>query len=323
VTPEEVKQIEHWNDALSKAVTIRLVATQDSRGNLLSDFCDRLLAAAPKVACVKEEGTEKDLPALVVSPRIRYHAVPLGRELRPFLSALEEPANGPPPAAYKTVPEDLKKVQVPAELMLFIAPGCPHCPQTVERLLPLPPMNRQVRLAIIDGTLFPETAQRYQIRSAPTLILDDQFRWTGSVPLNELIAMMADRDPAQLGAACLETLLKEGNASKLTDMMLSAKKMIPAFLDMLVHEQMFVRLGAMVVMEELCERDPALARQAVEPLWERFQEVSEPIQGDIVHVIGETGDRRMIPKLQRFLHGPIGPELNDAVQDALDRLSKE
>jgi hypothetical protein len=184
-------------------------------------------------------------------------------------------------------------------------------------------MNQQIRLTIIDGTLFTETAQRHQVRSAPTLLLDEQFRWTGSVPLKELIAMMADRDPARLGASCLETMLKEGNAAKLADMMLATKKMIPAFLDMLVHEQMFVRLGAMVVMEELCERDPALARQAVDPLWERFERASEQIKGDIVHVLGDTGDRQMISTLEALLHDPIGPELKDAVQDALHRLNKK
>jgi alkyl hydroperoxide reductase subunit AhpF len=71
-------------------------------------------------------------------------------------------------------------------------------------------MDKKLQLTIIDGTLFPEMMQTYQIRSVPTLLLDEQFRWTGSIPLEELIDTINTRDPAALGSASLESYHKRG-----------------------------------------------------------------------------------------------------------------
>jgi len=322
MTPEEKNRIASWNQTLDSHVHLRLISTKDTRSNLLADFCEALPNIASNVVFVKEEGDEKELPAIEINSRLRYHAVPLGKELPPFLTALEQAAASDPTALPQSIKDELEAVTVPAFLQLFIAPQCPHCPLTVQQLIPLLAATKHVYLSVIDGTLFPEMAEAHGIRSVPTLLMDAQFRWTGNIPLKELVDIMAHRDPAGLGAPSLESMLKEGDASKVAEMMLQAGEIFPSFLDVLVHEKMFVRLGAMVVMEELAKRDPALARQAVDPLLERFGEASEPIQGDLIHVIGETGDRRSIPMLKDVLKASCGPEVKEAAKDALDRLGE-
>jgi hypothetical protein len=323
MTPEEEKQIMQWDRALDHDVQVHLITTKDERSALLADFCDDLQAVSSNVKVLREEGVNKDLPAIRIHKRLRYHAVPLGRELMPFLMAI----NGSPSRALRSLPPaikaKLKTVEIPAFLQLFIAPQCPHCPQTVRQLLPLTVESDQIQCAIIDGFLFPEMAERYDIRSVPTLLLDDRFRWTGSVPLDELVELAAHRDPGNLGISSLEDMLKEGRAPGVAEMMLGAREIIPAFIDVLTHEKMFVRLGAMVVMEILSERDPALAQQAIPMLWDRFPEASEQVQGDIVHVVGETGDRRSVSRLEDILGGAFGADIKEAAQDALERIRKE
>ena len=58
---------------------------------------------------------------------------------------------------------------------------------------------------MIDGTLFHETAQQDSVSSAPTVLLDDDFRWTGQTDVMEIIKILSDRDPEKLGASSLET----------------------------------------------------------------------------------------------------------------------
>jgi glutaredoxin len=317
MTPEEEKRIALWSKAHHEDVRIRLVTTEDDRSRMLADFCDRLTTAAPNVAVFVEQGDGKELPSIEITPRLRYHAVPLVRELEPFLQALA----GVAPGLSGPMQDDLKNVDAPAFLQVFITPTCPHCPLTVQQLLPLPLASARIHLAVVDGALFPERAERLAVRSVPTVLLDEQFRWTGSFPLNELVGMIANRDPARLGAASLETMLKEGNASAVAEMMLKAQKIFPAFVDLLVDEKMFVRLGAMVVMEEIAGRDRGLAAQVVAPLWERFDRAGRQVRGDIIHVIGEVADPRVVPHLEAILNGPYGPEIKEAARDALARIT--
>jgi hypothetical protein len=181
--------------------------------------------------------------------------------------------------------------------------------------------DKNLQLTIVDGTLFPEMAQTQKIRSVPTIVLDNQFRWTGSVPLEELIETINTRDPISLGPASLENIIKEGGADRLAAMMLGAEKLFPAFYEMLTHDKWPIRLGAMVVMEEIIEANEYLATEVLEPLWNRFHQVPAQIQGDILHVFGETGDSRSVSWLESVLSGDFDQEVKEAAEEALEKIT--
>jgi hypothetical protein len=163
--------------------------------------------------------------------------------------------------------------------------------------------------------------QTQQIRSVPTIVLDDQFRWTGSVPLEELIETINTRDPISLGPASLENIIKEGGADRLAAMMLEAENLFPAFYEVLTHSKWPIRLGAMVVMEEIIESNQDLAAEVLDPLWNRFHQVPAQIQGDILHVFGETGDSRSISWLESVLSGDFDREVKEAAREAVEKIS--
>jgi alkyl hydroperoxide reductase subunit AhpF len=92
------------------------------------------------------------------------------------------------------VRQRLAQLRAPALVKVYITPHCPFCPTTVSILLGLAACSDQVRMTVIDGEMFPDAAQKDRINAAPTVILDDQFRWTGSVDAGELVTLMLDRD---------------------------------------------------------------------------------------------------------------------------------
>ena len=104
-------------------------------------------------------------------------------------------------------------------------------------------------------------------------------------------------------------------------MMMEAGKLFPAFYDVLTHDKWPIRLGAMVVIEELVEKKPDLASEALSPLWDRFQEASVQIQGDILHVFGEIGDPRSVSWLETVLSGNFNREVKDAAREAAEKIS--
>ena len=319
-TPHEKKQIIKLNHQLSHDITIGLVASRHTSSKLFREFCDDLTRLAPKIKISKVETDPQDPPQILIGSGLRYQAVPAGYELQPFLEALAALESDSLKLA-EPIKILLKKNKLPASLAVFIAPQCTFCPQMVRRLITLPMTNENLQLTIIDGTLFPEMMQTHQIRSVPTLLLDDQFRWTGSVPLEELIDAIITRDPASLRPASLESIIKEGGAGRLAAMMLETEKLFPAFYDVLTHNKWPIRLGAMVVIEEIAEKNPDLAAEALSPLWGRFHQASIQIQGDILHVFGDIGDPRSISWLETVLSGNFDQEVKEAAREAVEKIS--
>jgi len=316
----EEKQIIKLNHQLSQDVTIGLARSQHTSSNLFYEFCDDIARLVPKIKISKVEAEPLDPPQILIGSRLRYQAVPAGYELPPFLEALSAHESG---SLNITEPIKLllEKNKLPASLTVFIAPHCTFCPQIVRQLITLPMADKNLQLTIVDGTLFPEMVQTQKIRAVPTIVLDDHFRWTGSVPLEELIETINTRDPVSLSPASLESIIKEGGADRLAAMILGAEKLFPAFFEVLTHHKWPIRLGAMVVMEEIIEANQNLAAEVLEPLWNRFHQVPAQVQGDILHVFGETGDSRSVSWLNSVLSGDFDREVKEAAEEALEKIS--
>jgi len=318
-TPLEEKQIIKLNHRLSKDIAIGLVASRHTSSRLFQEFCKEFTRLVPKIKISKVDADPQDPPQILIGSGLRYQAIPSGYELQPFLEALSTFESNSLKIV-EPVKILLKKNVLPASLSIFIAPQCTFCPQMVQKLITLPMADENLQLTIIDGTLFPDMMETFQIRSVPTIMLDDQFRWSGSVPFEELIDAINTRDPLSLRPASLESIIKEGGAGRLAGMMLEAEKLFPAFYDVLTHNKWPIRLGAMVVMEEIAGENPDLAAEALSPLWDRFHDASTQIQGDILHVIGEIGDPRSVAWLETVLSGNFDREVKEAAREAAAKI---
>jgi glutaredoxin len=318
-TTVEEKQILALKRRLSRDITISVVAAEHNSSRLLQEFCDTLADWVPQIKIKKEDGRPQQLPQITIGNGLHYQAVPSGHELPPFLEALEA-FDSDSLKIPENVKKRLQKNHLPATLTVFIAPQCTFCPQAVRQLFPLPMADDKLQLIVIDGTLFPEAARNYKIQSVPTILLDDQFRWTGSLPLEEIIDTIHTRDPMSLGASSIENIIKDGQAEHLAGTMLASNKIFAAFYELLTHEEWPVRLGAMVVMEEIAARNPAVASEAINPLWEHFDKATNQIKGDILYMFGEIGDRGAISKLETVLADEFDEEVKEAAREALEKL---
>jgi hypothetical protein len=321
-TELEKKQLGMLNNTLTREIKIGLAVSEHPQGQVLREFCDNLVQLVPKVRIRREDGSPQKPPQIMIGNGLRYQAVPNGLEMQPFAEALAAIDSN---SWHLTEPikDRLKLNDLPATLIAFIAPQCPFCPQVIRELIPLAMADVGVQLIVIDGALFPEIAHRHKIQSVPTILLDEQFRWSGSVPLHEIVDAICTRDPALLGASSLESILKDGQAGHLAAMMLEAQLIFPGFYDLLTHDKWPVRLGAMVVMEEIALKAPGVAAEAVRPLWERFEGVADQIKGDILYLFGEIKDRRVTPWLDEVIHGAYDNEVKEAAGEALDKIAEE
>ncbi len=317
---EEERQISLFNSQLSQDIQLRLVKTRHDASQNLEDFCTALQQAAPKIRVKFEKEDSDTPPELRIHSRICYRSVPLGHELGPFLKALSLIFNDQtsPPLP---IPSRLNDLALPAELKLYVAEQCPFCPGTVESLLPLALSSVWVRLTVIDAGLFMEEARSERIQSVPTLVLDSQFRWTGTVKIQEVVEAMIHRDPSRLEADTLMNMIADGNAGLLANMMLEKDMVFPALVELLVHPKWPVRLGAMVAMETIAAEKPALAQKMVAPLWDRFDAADEKVKGDILYLVGEVDTGDSLKRIQDILNRKANydAEIIEAAEEALEK----
>jgi hypothetical protein len=281
-------------------------------------FGERLGALAPRIRIEKVDEAFRS-PALIIGKHqnIAYQAVPEGRELALFLEA-QASAGGD---GHMDLPQDIGAaigdIEVPAELTLFIAMQCPHCPTAVRQLLSLCATVKQLRLTIIDGVRFADLAAAHGIRAVPTLILEDQLRWSGSIDLADVVRQCIQRDPVGMSAAGLRQILEAGKASRAAAMMIEHNRIFPALIALLTHERWSVRLGAMVTVEYLSDEAPDLAAELVNPLWCDFASLTEPVQGDVVQVLGQIKSDAALLCLQKIASGDFAETVRQAAAEEL------
>jgi glutaredoxin len=241
----------------------------------------------------------------------------------PFLRALE--MHFSPDRATASMPEALRRqiesVSLPADLKIYVTPQCPFCPHVLSEIVPLALLNPLLHLDVIDGALFPELAEGDGVRSVPTVILDGAFRWTGAGHRDEIVNAVLNRDPARLGTKSLENFLKEGNAGALAQMMIDRRQVFPAFTDLLESPDWSVRLGAMVVVEEIAEKSPDLLAEMLDVLWNRLQDIKGPARGDVLYLFGFGQPAKLwIDRLNGLLENE-DEKGREAVMEALEKLS--
>jgi len=320
MTLEDETIITEWYRKIDGEIQIGLIRAEDHRSKQIQAFCEDLSRLAPSVRIEKEDNHGEQAPGISIGENISYQAVPLGRELAPFLDALSERDTLAGKLA-SPIRDDLNHLRVPAMLKVYIAPQCPFCPQVVTLLLTLAASKSLIYVTVIDGALFSERAENDHIRSVPTVILDDQFRWTGAIQLKELVHMMLTRDSSQLSTDSLRKIIEQGNAAGLAQMMMESGKIYPAFPNLLTHAKWQIRLGAMVTFEFLAEERKEMASQVIAPLWDRFFQVDDKVKGDILYILGESKDLSVIPKLNSVRKGSYSDEVLEAAVEALEKLS--
>ena len=322
MTPAEEMQIRSLNETLTREVTIGMLLTDDPRSRDIEGFCGLLVRLVPKIRMRREEETAASLPAILVGPGLSYCGIPSHNELAPFIEALAF-LNAGKADLSESIVDRLQNARPPASVSVYVAPFCKFCPDVVRRLLPLPFAVDGLRMRIIDGVLFKDAAEEDRVRSVPTVILENQYHWTGGVTLPQLCEAVENRDPTKLDKAALQRLVTEGGAYDLARMMLNSGRIFEAFLELLIEENFTVRLAAMVTMEELTAADLTLARQVVASLWKRYPQSAASVKGDMLYIFGELKSPQSLPYLRSVLAVEQNPEIREAAQEALEKTEDE
>jgi hypothetical protein len=314
---EDLERIQNHPGRPTAATALKLVLTRDARSRDLERFVAVLETHWPALAIERLRADDDGPPFMDVGDGFRFQGLPEETKLSPFLDVLAGDLEPPD----RGLGEYLTRMALSDEVRLYIAAPCPFCPGAVRQWAALAWAGPNLRVRVVDGTLFPEEAARDGIQAVPTLLLDRDWRWSGDIPVADVLRQLADRDPSQLSIDALEGLLQEGRAGTLAAAMQRHGAIFPSFVELLTHPKWPIRLGAMVAMEALIESDPELAKTIVPPVMQRFPALDEATRGDALYILGEAGDQETLPLLQALSLEGAGEELRQAAREAAESIA--
>ncbi len=130
----------------------------------------------------KEYGVEK-IPALAVIGEkdygIRIYGIPYGYELQTLIAAVINVSKGKTNLTGKTK-QILAEVKVPVHIQVFVSLTCNHCPMAAEIAHKLAVESDLVRADVIDGSEFPQLAQKYAVMGVPKIIINEKIEFVGA-----------------------------------------------------------------------------------------------------------------------------------------------
>lgn len=136
-----------------------------------------------------EYGVEK-IPAIVVRGEvdygIRFYGIPGGYEFSTFaetIIAVGRRENG----LVSEAAELLRKLKQPVHIQVMVGPTCPNCASTALMAHRLAIASEKISSDTIVITEFPQLVTRYAVASIPATIINEKIRFTGTLPVVEMI----------------------------------------------------------------------------------------------------------------------------------------
>lgn len=69
-----------------------------------------------------------------------------------------------------------------ANIKILTMPGCAHCPEAKELAYKMKEEMPELKVEVIDVSKHPDVAVKYQLMSAPGIVVNDKLEWAGGVP---------------------------------------------------------------------------------------------------------------------------------------------
>lgn len=188
----------------------------------------------------------------------------------------------------------------PPDALLFIAPGCIHCPVVLQGLSELVKQTLVGKLTVVNVAAHPELAKEYGVRAAPWLKLGP-FTLTGAQTPTELKQWVEWASDENGAVHYVEHLLKEGGYKKAIIFIAEDTSRLKSLLSIVANPEanIEVRLGVSALIEAYSNK-PEL-RNLLSPLAELTHHADHRVRADSCHLLGLTGSELAIPYVKNCL----------------------
>ncbi|MDX2503328.1 MAG: HEAT repeat domain-containing protein [Gammaproteobacteria bacterium] len=206
-------------------------------------------------------------------------------------------------------------MQAPVKVELFIAPGCPHCPNVLRALAELIKAGKIAELEVSNMAMLPEKARALNIRSVPWVKIGP-FELTGAQTKGELLDWIHRVQSESGMQEYFSELLTSGELQKVINLVKKQPDLLSHFPDMIQDKDtpLGAKIGIGAVFEEL---QGSTAIQALIPtLAELLKAENANVRNDACYYLGLTESKQAIPYIQTLADDEMA-EVRETVYDAL------
>lgn len=251
---------------------------------------------------VREKEKSKNLPGIeIIDAKIFFHMVPQHSELESFLLAIK--------LASETVAFREESLQVTT----FVSRFCQNCRAVVDAVNKVA-IKLGLEHHVIDVSQFPDLAEKNNVYGVPTVFVGEII----------LRGTFTDREFEKWVEGAIEEdyydfiayKLERGEIEDLTKLIDKTK----TFAELIAHDNFFVRLGAMAMLEKLAKSGLKVSRETKEEIRKLLNHEDSRIREDAIMMLGILGEEEDIQVLQSFVGDEnIGESAREAIQMIRDK----
>ena len=257
------------------------------------------------------------IPALTLeragSGRVQYLALPEGPEKAPFLEAILGPGHTEREAG--ELRARLADMGSPAELVVFIASTCPHCPRAVQAAVRLAGAHLGIAAAVVDVEQCPELCEQFGVRSTPTSLIDRKLSWTGVRSAGEIADDLLARGGEAYEQRAFRSLIEASRFDAAVHSMHTgsgAKHFLVAWQE----STMSSRIGLLMAAEAVLETSHVPFQAIVDELATMLQSDDVPLRGDTADLLGRIDHPAARAALRPLVDDP-DPDIAEIAAEAL------
>lgn len=189
---------------------------------------------------------------------------------------------------------------IPPDALLFITPGCPHCPAVLQGLSDLVKQTAIGKLTIVNVAAHPELAAEYGVRTAPWLRLGP-FTLTGAQSPAELRQWTEWSGSEEGITQYVEHLLAEGGYKQAGIFVGEDTERLKPLLSIVANPEksLVVRAGVSALLEAY-RNTPAL-QNLLPSIGELTRHADHRVRADACHLLGLSGSPASRPYLDSCL----------------------
>lgn len=206
----------------------------------------------------------------------------------------------------------------PPDALLFIAPGCPHCPVVLQALSEMVKQGAIGRLEVINVAAHPEQAAALGVRAAPWTRLGP-FELEGAQTPQELHRWLELAGTPDGITRYLEQLLRDGQLARAEQQIARHPDWLAQLLPLLTQADtpMQVRVGVGALIEG--QAGSAQLQALVPALGELSGAAEHSVRADACHYLGLSGSAEAVAFLRARLEDESS-EVRDIAGEALEML---
>ena len=126
-------------------------------------------------------------PAIVIEGApikglIRFYGIPSGYEFGSLIESIMMAGRDGEPDLEPEVIEEVKKIEKPVHLQVFVTPTCPYCPRAVLTAFKFAMLNENITADCVEATEFQELSMKYRVQGVPKTVINENFDVIGAVP---------------------------------------------------------------------------------------------------------------------------------------------